>query len=104
MTRSLRRRDLLAAGVLGGAWSLTQQRRAEAAESHAAGPASRGRSGILVYLQGGPSHQDMFDLKPQAPAEYRGEFRPIATNAPGVEICEHLPQLARIADRYTILR
>ena len=114
MSIKLRRRELLSAGVLGGAWSLTRQLRAEAeaagtkrggAVSSAAGTAlPTARSGILVHLQGGPSHQDLFDLKPEAPAEYRGEFRPIATSVPGVEICEHLPQLARSARDYTILR
>jgi hypothetical protein len=66
--------------------------------------AKSARSGILVFLTGGPSHQDMFDMKPEAPAEYRGEFRPVATNVPGIEICEHLPKLARCADQYAILR
>lgn len=59
---------------------------------------------IMIFLPGGPSHQDMFDLKMDAPSEIRGEFRPISTNVPGVQICEHLPRLARMADRYSILR
>ena len=54
-----------------------------------------GRSAILVFLSGGPAHQDTFDLKPDAPAEYRGQFRPMDTSAPGVRICEHLPKLAQ---------
>ena len=45
----------------------------------------------MIYLPGGPSHMDMYDLKPDAPAEFRGEFKPIATNVPGVQICEHFP-------------
>jgi hypothetical protein len=64
----------------------------------------RARSCILVYLLGGPPHLDMFDLKPQAPAEVRGPFRPIATNIPGIEICEHLPRLSRMADKYALVR
>ena len=48
----------------------------------------------MIFLSGGPPHQDMVDLKPDAPAEIRGEFKPIATNVPGIEICEHLPRLA----------
>ena len=64
----------------------------------------RAKSCILVYLLGGPPHLDMFDLKPEAPAEVRGPFQPIATNVPGLEICELLPQLATIADKYSIVR
>ena len=59
---------------------------------------------ILFWANGGPSHVDLFDLKPQAPAEYRGEFTPIATNVPGVEITEMLPTLARMADKFAIVR
>ena len=59
---------------------------------------------ILFWANGGPSHVDLFDLKPQAPAEYRGEFTPIATNVPGVEITELLPTLARTADKFAIVR
>jgi uncharacterized protein (DUF1501 family) len=59
---------------------------------------------ILLFLVGGPSQLDTFDLKPDASADIRGPFRPIKTNVPGVEICEHFPLMARMADRYTILR
>ena len=59
---------------------------------------------ILFWANGGPSHVDLFDLKPEAPAEYRGEFSPIATNVPGVEITEMLPSLARMADKFAIVR
>jgi hypothetical protein len=62
------------------------------------------RSCILVYLLGGPPHLDMWDLKPNAPAEIRGPFRPIPTNLPGIQICEHLPRLARLAHRYALVR
>lgn len=64
----------------------------------------RPKSCILIYLLGGPPHQDTFDLKPEAPAEVRGPFQPISTNVPGLQICEHLPRLARRADRYSLLR
>jgi hypothetical protein len=64
----------------------------------------KARSCILVYLLGGPPHLDMFDLKPSAPAEIRGPFRPIATSVTGVQICEHLPRLARLAHRYALVR
>lgn len=59
---------------------------------------------ILFWANGGPSHIDMFDLKPQAPAEYRGPFRPIRTNVPGMEITELLPNLARLADKFSLVR
>ncbi|MBI3274748.1 MAG: DUF1501 domain-containing protein, partial [Methylocystis sp.] len=52
------------------------------------------KAAIMVFLSGGPSHIDMYDMKPDAPAEYRGEFRPIATNVPGIQICELMPQQA----------
>lgn len=54
---------------------------------------------IMVYLPGGPPHQDMYDLKMDAPAEIRGDFKPIATSVPGIRICEHLPRLAKMADK-----
>ncbi len=64
----------------------------------------RNFSVILFWANGGPSHLETFDLKPAAPAEIRGDFRPIRTNVPGIDICEHLPRLARMADKFTILR
>src|SRR4029079_17911796 len=63
-----------------------------------------GKAIIMVYLPGGPSHIDMFDMKPQAPAEIRGEFRPIRSNVAGLEVCELLPPLSRLADKYAIIR
>jgi hypothetical protein len=62
------------------------------------------KSCILVYLLGGPPHMDMWDLKPEAPSEIRGPYQPIASNIPGMEICEHLPRLSRMADKYAIVR
>ncbi len=67
-------------------------------------PSPRPKSVIMIHLSGGPSHLDMYDLKPAAPAEYRGEFRPIATNVPGMQICELMPRQAAIADKFAILR
>jgi Protein of unknown function (DUF1501) len=64
----------------------------------------RAKSLVLVYLFGGPSHIDMWDMKPAAPSGIRGEFHPIATNVPGIEITEHLPRLAGQADKYAIIR
>jgi hypothetical protein len=62
------------------------------------------RSCILVYLLGGPPHLDTWDLKPNAPSEVRGPFRPTPTSLPGVQVCEHLPRLARLAHRYALVR
>src|SRR5262249_47373180 len=59
---------------------------------------------IMVFLPGGPSHQDIFDLKMDAPSEIRGEFKPISTNVPGLQICEHLPKLAKLMDKCTLIR
>ena len=66
--------------------------------------ATRAKSVILIWMRGGPSHIDSFDMKPDAPAEIRGEFRPIPTNVPGIEICEHMPLLAGITDKLAIIR
>jgi uncharacterized protein (DUF1501 family) len=67
-------------------------------------PARRAKACIVLFMWGGPAQQDTWDPKPGAPAEYRGEFRPIPTCIPGVQVCEHLPRLARAADRLAILR
>lgn len=66
--------------------------------------AARPKSVVLVFLTGAASHHDTFDPKPEAPAEIRGEFRPIATSVPGIQICEHLPKLAERAHRYALVR
>ena len=66
--------------------------------------AGRSKSVIMIWLRGGASHIDSYDMKPDAPAEIRGEFRPIATNVPGIQICEHMPRQARIMDKLAILR
>jgi hypothetical protein len=98
----LTRRNLLHVGALAmGGLSLPAllRRRADAGVSR-----GRGKSVIMIWQRGGPSHIDSFDMKPAAPPEIRGEFQPIRTNVPGIEICEHLPKLATIADRLAILR
>jgi len=65
---------------------------------------SRPKSVIMVLLIGGPSHIDMYDMKPDAPVEIRGDFKPIKTNVPGIDICEHMPRQARLTDKLTIVR
>ena len=58
----------------------------------------------MVFLAGGPPHLDMFDMKPDAPSGIRGEYKPIATNVPGLDICEHMPRLSRMMDRFAVIR
>jgi hypothetical protein len=95
------RRDFLRAGALSvGGLSLTDLLRLRA---HAGAPA-RPKSVIMVFLTGGPSHIDLYDMKPDAPVEYRGEFKPIRTNVPGIDICELMPLQAKIMDKMAILR
>ncbi|HJT35531.1 MAG TPA: DUF1501 domain-containing protein [Pirellulales bacterium] len=105
------RRELLRIGGLGFtglAWSDWLRARADASthpdDRKTGGAFAKAKSCILIFNYGGPSHLDTFDLKPNAPAEIRGEFQPIATRVPGVEIAEHLPRLAALADRYSIIR
>ena len=95
------RRSFLRIGALGlGGLTLPGLLRAEAA----AGIRSSHKSVILIYLVGGPPHQDLFDLKPGAPREIAGPWKPTATNVPGVQICEALPRLARIMDKLVVVR
>ena len=95
------RRNFLKIGALGmGGLSLPQLLRAEAS----AGVPTGHKAVIMIFLPGGPSHQDMFDLKPDAPREFRGEFNPIDTNVPGIRISEHLPKIARLMDKCAIIR
>jgi Protein of unknown function (DUF1501) len=97
----IHRREFLRIGALGlGDLTLAHLLRHEAR----GGETGRARSVIYVVLGGGPSHIDMYDLKPDAPAEYRGEFRPIATRLPGVHICELMPLQARMMDQLALLR
>jgi len=97
----LTRRDVLKVGALGlGGLTLPQLLRAEAA----AGIRNSHKSIIMVYMVGAPPHQDMYDLKLDAPTEIRGEFQPIATPVPGIQICEHMPRLAAIIDKLVPLR
>ena len=101
LAAGLSRRRWLQLGLAGAALGAGLSKRADAF-----GPASFGRAKacIIVYLFGGPSHIDIWDMKPDAPDGIRGEFKPIDTNVPGVRITEHLPLLAQRADRYAIVR
>jgi uncharacterized protein (DUF1501 family) len=95
------RRSFLRIGAFGAGLTLAEMLRARSL----GGAASNGnKAAIMIYLPGGPSHMDMYDLKPQAAAEFRGEFKPIATNVPGIEISEHFPRQAQMMDKLAILR
>jgi uncharacterized protein (DUF1501 family) len=99
------RRELLRAGAVGlGGVALPWLLRAGAAQAGVSAPGSRAKSVILLYLSGGPSQLDMWDPKPGAPEEIRGTFRPIATRMPGVAFSEHLPRMAALADKFTVVR
>ncbi|MGE0757987.1 MAG: DUF1501 domain-containing protein [Pirellulaceae bacterium] len=95
-----RRSFLTIGGLTVGGLSLTQLLRAEAQSQRP----RRHKSVIMIFLSGGPPHQDLVDLKMDAPAEIRGEFRPIATSVPGIQICEYLPRLAATMEKWTIIR
>ena len=107
-TRSCRtwtRRELLRAGALTAAGvSLADLLRLEAGERTETAAKTPAKSVILLWLWGGPSHLDSFDMKPEAPAQYRGPYSPIATTVPGLNICELLPHTARRAEMYSIIR
>src|SRR5262245_39458202 len=97
----LSRRNFIRIGALGmGGLALPQLLRAEAAS----GIRRSQKAVIMIYLPGGPPHQDTFDLKLDAPSEIRGEFRPIPTNLPGLQICEHLPRIAKVCDKLAVIR
>jgi uncharacterized protein (DUF1501 family) len=95
------RRRLLQAGVLGGV-GLTLSNYLRLAEASPLKPTAE--ACIFVHLKGGPSHLDTLDMKPEAPSEEQGEFKRIQTVIPGYEICEHLPRLAKLIDRFTLIR
>ena len=92
----------LSAAGLDAAW--LQDFRAARAVAGSSRQTPRAKSCVFIFLFGGPSHIDLWDLKPKAPAEVRGEFTPVATNVSGIEICEHLPRLARQMDKVCLLR
>src|SRR5213593_4835490 len=95
------RRNFLKIGALGlGGLALPQLLQAETRS----GIRNSSKAVIMIYLPGGPPHQDMFDLKMDAPLEIRGEFRPVPTSVPGIQICEHLPRLAQRMDHLALIR
>lgn len=108
--QAISRRAALQVGGLGFTgllWSDLLARNASGnggADSSKLATFGKAKSCILLFNYGGPSHIDTWDLKPDAPAEVRGEFKPLATNVPGISISEHLPKLSRLADKYAVIR
>src|SRR3984957_1563731 len=96
----INRRNFLRIGAFGLGLTLADMLRLQGV----AATATPRKSAIMINLPGGPSHLDMYDLKPEAPMEYRGEFKPIRTNVPGVQICEHFPLQARMWDKFAVIR
>ena len=101
----LNRRSFLQVCSFGlGGLSLADILRLRAQANPQAEPRPTPRAVIMVCLAGGPSHLETYDLKPDAPSAYRGEFQPIQTNVPGFDLCEHMPMQARIADKLALVR
>lgn len=98
------RREFLRAGVLGAgaAWGLSLPRLLRAESQGLA--TRKDTSVIILWMRGGPSHLDMWDMKPDAPAEYRGEFHPVSTRISGIQLSEHLPKTAACLDKWSIIR
>jgi hypothetical protein len=97
------RRGFLKIGAFGAGLTLADMLRLRATAA-AAGKGTSNKAAIMIYLPGGPSHMDMYDLKPDAPKEFKGEFNPIATNVTGIRICEHMPLQARMFDKLAVIR
>lgn len=99
----MKRRDFIRVGAV-GASALSLANFLRMSEAGQVSERARATSAIFINLTGGPSHLDTFDMKPDAAKEFRGTFNPIRTNVSGVEFCEHLPKLAKCADKFAILR
>ncbi len=101
---ALSRRDLLRTGLLTlGSLGIANLLRLQGAAGEAK-PGVRQKSVIMIHLLGGPSHIDMYDMKPEAPPEYRGDFLPATSNVSGIDMCELMPRQAKIADKLAIVR
>src|SRR5437870_223132 len=104
--KGIARRDFIKVGTLGGTLTLADALRQQASADPQIDSPVRlvNKSVIMVYLLGGPAQLDTYDPKPDAPAEYRGEFDPIPTNVPGIQISELFPQQAAMMDKLAIIR
>jgi uncharacterized protein (DUF1501 family) len=103
------RRDFLRIGAFGGMLTLADLLRGQSPGAYASGSPSNAagspkKAAIMIYLPGGPTHMDTYDLKPDAPVEFRGELKPINTNVPGIGICELMPRQAAMMDKLAIIR
>lgn len=98
------RRGFLKVGMLGAGLSLSQLLRSEALAAREGRPNRKETSVIILWMRGGPSHIDMWDPKPEAPVEVRGEFSPIASEVPGILLGEHIPRSAQLMDKWSIVR
>ena len=105
LRRMMTRRDSLRAGFLGlGGLTLAELLRFRASAATNGIAENKDTAVILLFVHGGPSHLETYDMKPNAPTDIRGPFSPIPTNVPGLDVCELLPRHAQIADKYTIIR
>ncbi len=103
-TTKMGRREFLRAGTL-GLYGLTLPQLLQGqAQANTERPARRAKACIILFMWGGPTQQDTWDMKPDAPSEYRGEFRPISTKVPGLQICEHMPRIAQYTDKLAVIR
>lgn len=102
--QNLSRREVLRVGAIGMGLSLPQLLAAEQERREGSATAARADACIVILLNGGPSHLDMWDMKPTGPTDSRGQFKPIASSVPGVQVCEHLPKLSRQMHRCTLIR
>jgi hypothetical protein len=98
------RRELMRVGGLSLFAGMTLPRLLRGGDLSSGGPRGPAKSVVMFNLLGGPSHMDMFDMKPEAPVEVRGEFAPIATSLPGLDICEHLPLTSRLMHKASLIR
>ncbi len=102
--KKLSRRDVLQAGSIGAVGLSLPQLLAAEESAKPSGVHAKADSCIVIYLNGGPSHLDMWDMKPQGVVDIRGEFTPVASSLPGVEVCEHLPRLSQLMHQTTLVR
>src|SRR3954465_5521507 len=100
----LHRPNFLKLGAFGAGLTLADQLRLRATAAPLGSSAKPMKSAIMIYLPGGPSHMDMYDMKPDAAPEFRGEFKPIKTNVSGIDICELMPMQAKMMDKLSIVR
>src|SRR5438876_10533620 len=100
----INRRNFLKIGAFGAGLTLVDMLRVRGLATQTGQAAPANKAAVMIFLPGGPPHLDTYDLKPDAPSEFRGEFRPIKTNVPGIHICEHFPLQAKMFDKLAVVR